>query len=316
MCTTPQLVQSKPFELKQVKRIAGGGGHTFILDENGRLYACGWNHKGQLGITSTKDAFEFVEVPTFVSSVVEIACGWDSSAAIDCDGNVYVWGSNAFGQLGFEKRTKPFSNSPIGLELPLDRKPAKLCFGLQYLCILCTDNVIYFVGRIKFSDKCTVIIHKNVEFHELNQTNLPLIDHISSGTQHVVFASNQTRAVSGIGGNRFDQCQNINFDSNFRKLCSGWTHNGVLTNGGNVFLYGRNTYGQLAHDDVSSTNLVELNCDDEIVDDLHLGSEHGLVQTKCGNVRTWGWNEHGNCGNGSEINVFVSYSIPFTMSSY
>lgn len=298
-------MQSVPFKLKNVNQIVGGGGHTFILTANSRLYACGWNHKGQLGIGSTKDLAEFIEVPNFCSAIVKIACGWDSSAVIDADGALYVWGSNAFGQLGMQKKSLPFSDVPIALELPLNRKPAKICFGLQYLCILCTDNVIYFVGRIKFSDKCTSIVHNNVEFHELNQKNQLSFDHIASGANHIVFASNQTRTVNGIGDNRFNQIQNVIVDGEIRKLCSGWSHNGVLTNDGKVLLYGRNTYGQLAHIDVCVTNSMQLNCDDEFIVDLHLGSEHGLIQTKSGNVRTWGWNEHGNCGNGNEVNVYV-----------
>lgn len=304
MCTTPQLVESVPFELKNLCRIAAGGGHTIALNVGGRLYVCGWNHKGQLGTGSTKDVSEFVEGPAFGSAIVEIACGWDSSAAIDADGVLKVWGSNAFGQLGFDKKSMSLSNVPIALELPHNRTPATVRFGLQYLCILCTDNVIYFVGRIKFGDKCTRTVHKGVEFHELNVRNSLPIDHIASGAYHIVFASNESGTVSGIGDNRFNQIQSVTVDGKIRKLCSGWTHNGVLTNDGNVFLYGRNTYGQLGRNDVSITNLVQLNCDDD-VNDLHLGSEHGLLQTKSGNVRTWGWNEHGNCGNGNEINVCV-----------
>lgn len=305
MCTTPQLVQSVPFKLKTLHRIAGGGGHIVALNADGRLYACGWNHKGQLGTGSTKDVSELVEGPVFGSPIIEIACGWDSSAAIDVDGVLYVWGSNAFGQLGFDKKSKSFSYVPIALELPHNRTPAKVCFGLQYLCILCSDNVIYFVGRIKFGDECTTTVHKEVEFHELNERNRPPIDHIASGAYHIVFASNESQKVTGIGDNRFNQIQSVTVDGKVHKLCSGWTHNGVLTNDGEVFLYGRNTYGQLACEDVSITSLVQLNCDDEVVNDLHLGSEHGLLQTKSGNVRTWGWNEHGNCGDGNELNVCV-----------
>lgn len=305
MCTTPQLVELVPFELENVERIAGGGGHTLALLKNGQLYACGWNHKGQLAIGGTKDVSKFVEVPRFCSSIEEIACGWDSSAVIDANGTLYVWGSNAFGQLGFDKKSKPFSDVPQTLELPLGRRPAAICFGLQYLCILCTDNVVYFVGRIKFGNECSSMGHKNIEFHELIQKSPLTIDHIASGTSHVVFASNKTKTVSGVGDNRFNQIQSIEFDEEIRKLCSGWSHVGVLTRDGNVFLYGRNTYGQLAHNDVSVTKLVQLKCDNEIVDVLHFGSEHGLIQTRSGNVKCWGWNEHGNCGNGSEINAYV-----------
>jgi len=36
---------------------------------------------------------------------------------------------------------------------------------------------------------------------------------------------------------------------------------------------------------------------------IHMGAEHGLLRTTAGEVYTWGWNEHGNCGNNSTENV-------------
>lgn len=303
-------MRSVPFKLKHVQRIFGGGGHAFVLNSNGRLYACGWNHKGQLGIGHTKDVCEFVEVPVFCSEIIEIFCGWDSTAAIDGDGNLYVWGSNAFEQLGPTKRSKPYSTVPMSIELPHNRKASKVSFGLQFLSILCTDDVIYFVGRIKFTNECSSFVHKHVEFHELKRSNMPSVDHIASGNYHTVYASSDAKMVSGVGDNRYNQIESIALDEEIRKLCSGWTHTGVLTTEGNVYLYGRNTYGELGHSDATATGLVQLNCGDEFVEDLHLGSEHGLIQTESGTVRTWGWNEHGNCGHGDEVNVYVLSLVP------
>lgn len=36
--------------------------------------------------------------------VTEVACGWDSSLAVTKDGELFVWGSNAYGQLGLPKK--------------------------------------------------------------------------------------------------------------------------------------------------------------------------------------------------------------------
>lgn len=38
---------------------------------------------------------------------------------------------------------------------------------------------------------------------------------------------------------------------------------------------------------------------------IRLGAEHGLAVSESGKVFTWGWNEHGNCGNGSTDNVYL-----------
>lgn len=89
-----------------------------------------------------------------------------------------------------------------------------------------------------------------------------------------------------------------------KKIQSGWTHNGLQTDSGKIWLWGRNTYGQLADEniDISEKTLL-LNGTANNIDSFSLGSEHGLAVTVEGQVFTWGWNEHSNCGNGNVENV-------------
>lgn len=302
-CTSPHRLETIPFEPQKVREIAGGGAHVLVLDSERRLFACGWNHRGQLGVNSTEDLQTFVEIPAVSDKeVVELACGWDTSAAIDSSGRLFVWGSNAFGQLGLCPSTVPFATLPTELHLPDDRKASRISFGLRFLCILCTDSTIWFVGRIKFRNRCAVTTDKGAEFLRLLYDQSFGAKHISCGANHVAIA-NET-SVIGFGCNKFGQTEEVHLESEIVCLRSGWTHSAALTDDGRVFLYGRNTYGQLGHGDALQTKLVQLNCD-EVVEELHLGSEHGLIRTGSGKLMTWGWNEHGNCGNGSEQNVCV-----------
>lgn len=314
MCTTPQHIKSYPFDVENIVKIeGGGGGHVMVLTKSREIYACGWNHRGQLGINNTQNSFHFVKVPLDDVEIVDIACGWDSSAAIDQNGQLYLWGSNAFNQLGLCAKTMPFTTKPVPVELPWLQKAKKISFGLRYLCILCEDNDVYFLGRFKFFSGYTSMMFKDAEFWELNDIALPLIDHLSSGSNHIVYASNLSRTVNGYGDNKFNQINCIELKSEIKCLRSGWAHNGALTEDGHVFLWGRNTYGQLASDNTTNTDLVQLNCNDHI-EDFQLGSEHGCALTRKGDVLTWGWNEHGNCGNGNEQNVYVNLFLIYLFS--
>lgn len=274
-----------------------------LLTKDQRLFACGWNHKGQLGNKSTQRSNKFVEVPhSEARQIADISCGWDSSAAIDSNGNLFVWGSNAFGQLGFTKKALSFSLVPVQLHLPDGRKAKQICFGLRFLCILCTDGTLFVTGRFKETQRFDLIKGDNTELLQLRDCPVPLVQQISAGNNHITLASENL--VNGIGDNRFDQCQSVQLESNVRQLKSGWSHNAALTSDGKVFLYGRNTYGQLAHERVEETNVVQLECENRI-NEVHLGSEHGLAACEDGSCLTWGWNEHGNCGNGNEENVYA-----------
>lgn len=271
--------------------------------ENGNLYGCGWNHKGQLGIGNQNDVSSFVEIHinNFNNSKISyIACGWDSSAAVTDDGLLYVCGSNAFGQLGFNKKDSPIISTLTKLDLPFCEKVKNVTFGLRYICILTNENNVYLAGRVKFSNKCDVIEHNNCEFLRLNM-NLKEIRHLASGSNHIVYYCDDDKKVIGVGDNKFNQCVERYFDENVIQLECGWTHNGVLTADDTIKLWGRNTYGQLGNSRKDETNLGELNCKGVVR--LHLGSEHGMVLTKQGTIYTWGWNEHGNCGNGGVDNL-------------
>lgn len=65
LCMTPQRLSKCSFVPQLVRCIRGGGGHVLILDSNGRLHACGWNNRGQLGLNSDDECHsEFSMVPT------------------------------------------------------------------------------------------------------------------------------------------------------------------------------------------------------------------------------------------------------------
>lgn len=64
MCTTPQQLKKYSFTPTSVRSIKGGGGHVLVLDACGRVHACGWNNRGQLGLDSERSCLsEFKAIP-------------------------------------------------------------------------------------------------------------------------------------------------------------------------------------------------------------------------------------------------------------
>ena len=62
---------------------------------------CGWNKDGQLGLSSQDvDATTFHPLANFPYKVTKVSCGWSHTLALSESGEVFAWGSNAFGQLG------------------------------------------------------------------------------------------------------------------------------------------------------------------------------------------------------------------------
>lgn len=305
MCTTPTKISSNTsVELNEIVKIRCGGGHILILDKNNQLHACGWNNKGQLGLDSIADSYLIAALPGLNARIIDMACGWDSSAAIDENGQLYVWGSNAFEQLGLSaKKTVSHFKTPVALNLPSNEKVQKVSFGLRFMCIFCDCGTVYVTGRWKYTEQFDTVCHNDTNFYRL-LPNHSKITQISTGSNHIV-CIDDSNSVIGFGDNKFNQREKQSLEKErVKSLHSGWTHNGILTENGNVYLWGRNSYGQLGCSKIEvSSCLSKLEGIEGKITKLHLGSEHGMIVTDNGTVYTWGWNEHGNCGNGNETNV-------------
>ncbi|XP_068151479.1 secretion-regulating guanine nucleotide exchange factor isoform X2 [Drosophila tropicalis] len=330
LCMTPQRVGKLSFVPQLVRRIRGGGGHVLILDNNGRVHACGWNNRGQLGLDSTEECHsEFTMIPTeyFEEVPVEtISCGWDISGAITLTKRLYVWGSNAFQQLGICQRGFMAVRRPMPVRLPRDELAQRISFGLRHCAVLTEDNKIYVFGRLRIMDPppielditATCLHRCNTMKIQVHNPNEMRILSLSSGQHHMLLkcldtsttAANGggTRRILCLGDNKFGQSNAFVFEHDVRQLAVGWTHNVAVLRNDTILSWGRNCYGQLGTGSFTEQQAIpqplHLQLDDgETPARIHMGAEHGLMRTTGGQIYTWGWNEHGNCGNNDTENL-------------
>ena len=79
------------FGNKKVTQVACGYVHTLALTEEGHVYGCGNNSRGQLGTGNRSASIFFVKISEFNGfdcKVVSVACGTVTSYALDTEGNV------------------------------------------------------------------------------------------------------------------------------------------------------------------------------------------------------------------------------------
>lgn len=121
-----------------VKKITGGAGHSIILTDKGKVYSCGLNNRGQAGAPEgIKYLTKFEKILELEDEViVDVACGWDSSIAINTRGDLFAWGSNAFGQLGVDSPNALYTPTKVNDTLdPI----IKIAMGLRH-SVLVTDR--------------------------------------------------------------------------------------------------------------------------------------------------------------------------------
>uniref|UniRef100_A0A1B6LKJ4 RCC1-like domain-containing protein n=1 Tax=Graphocephala atropunctata TaxID=36148 RepID=A0A1B6LKJ4_9HEMI len=312
--------------LENVVAVAGGGGHTLVLDSNGSVLGAGSNSHGQLADSShnTTVLVRLQGLQEF--SVTGVECGWDSSYAITRTGSVVAWGSNKYGQLGVSKEKVVTTKHPVVLDTPTIMQ---ISAGLRHTAMVSSDGHVLTCGQASRGQLGVIGADGNVPKTDCDSLvrveGVEDVCQVACGQHHTLALTADGR-VYGWGDNRRGQLGQgphhiptphlITTCEPGATIKAGWTHSAVLS-GGKLTTWGRNSYSQLGH-----------SCDQERVDrptqltdlrgvaQLELGSEHNLALLDNGEVWTWGWNEHGNCGTGTVENVAVPQlvNLPSSMS--
>jgi alpha-tubulin suppressor-like RCC1 family protein len=86
--------------------------HTMVLKNDGTLWSCGYNNKGQLGIGTTTNTNTLAQVGS--STWSKVRCGRWHTLALDSNGSLWAWGDNSYGQLGDGTTTNRLVPNLIG----------------------------------------------------------------------------------------------------------------------------------------------------------------------------------------------------------
>jgi len=93
------------------KQLSCGNRLTAAIKQDGTLWCWGYNAEGQLGDNTVVDKSSPVQTITGGTNWKQVSCGLYFTAAIKTDGTLWMWGRNAYGQLGRNSLT--FISSPI-----------------------------------------------------------------------------------------------------------------------------------------------------------------------------------------------------------
>ncbi|XP_033102974.1 RCC1 domain-containing protein 1-like [Anneissia japonica] len=98
----------RPILLGRVCHVTCGKDHVLFLTESGEVYSYGIGSRGQLGHgqPDSEKSPRVVEALQGIT-VSAVSCGGWHSAALSGIGDVYIWGWNESGQIGFAMKPKP-----------------------------------------------------------------------------------------------------------------------------------------------------------------------------------------------------------------
>jgi alpha-tubulin suppressor-like RCC1 family protein len=125
--------------------IAAGENHSLALDRNGRAWAWGYNHWGQLGNGSTTNSLvpAAVTMPSGVEFTA-IAAGVHS-IAVDNSGQAWGWGYNRDGELG--DGTTEDRSTPVRVRMPAGVHFTGITAGADFTVALDQDGHAWSWGH-------------------------------------------------------------------------------------------------------------------------------------------------------------------------
>lgn len=323
-CDRPKEVHFDGGDLGEVAHFSGGGGHSVAVGRRGQLWACGWNAKGQLGLGHRRDAVQF-EAVNSAPVIVAASCGWDFTVVVDDTGLAHGCGSNVFGQLGVregDENSAVFATTDRFMPIPGLSDVTSVACGLRHTVFLDSSGRIFGCGSNK---KCQLSGAKCNNLANPVQVRIPgdvSVTQIAAG-QYYTLALAKDGRLYGFGDNKHGQLCGLErgtiatptaliLDSPVQKFEAGWTHVACLMADDRVATFGRNNYFQLGRSESLSMGVDN----GRRFRDICSGSEHCLaVDGESGTLMSWGWNEHGNCGNGSTVNVPSPAAVPLPTSA-
>lgn len=261
-------------------KVAAGHFHTVALDQQGHVWSCGKNNRGQCGTgaQSEKNVRELTRIDALKSKrITEIAAGAEHSLALCEEGNVYAWGCSAYGRLGIGRISwfRGYNESVPRLVRDVSgTRMIQICAGhLTSACVDETGQAYTFgygrhwqLGRVDDVDTWTP-----APVQELHS-----ISHISMGGMHaaaitstgtlLVWGTNDSGALGlGVRGPPAAKrpVQNVLEGLEFTSVSCGWRHTAAISEAGILYTWGwggflgssgseeDSTGGQLGHGGVS-----------------------------------------------------------------
>ncbi|XP_065203176.1 X-linked retinitis pigmentosa GTPase regulator-like [Planococcus citri] len=250
----PSCVKSlKP---EKVKHVACGRVHTVFTTENGKVYSCGCNTDGQLGIGDS-EMLDYVALPMFVTEledeIIQVSAGSQHSALLTAKGTVYVWGSNSDGQLGLVQSDVSIYADPTQLNIP--ETIVQVNCGYYHTGFVTDSGDLLLCGNCE-NGKLGINDHDQKEQWIPTKTSIPAkIISVACGSHHTI----------------------------------------ALTDNGKCYVCGDNTYGQSGLDDVSSTEKwTEVSLlSDLFITHVSAGESHSMFLTDGGMLYACGDTRYG-----------------------
>jgi len=292
-----------------IAAISAGSYHTCALTDVGGVKCWGSNFYGQLGNGSTTESHVPVDVFGMSSGVAAISLGRYHTCALTTAGGVKCWGLNSDGQLGDGTTTD--SLAPVDVS-GLTSGVLAISAGDRFGCAITANRGLKCWG-INTSGQLGDGT-KIGRLEPVDVTNMTTgVKAISTGAAHTC-ALTTGGAVKCWGWNKSGELGNgqntqsslpvdvTGMASGMKAVQVGEAHTCAVSDGGAVYCWGGNKYGQLGNGTLANSNLpIAVTGLPSGVKRISADYRHTCVTTSTNGVKCWGWNPSGMLGDATVL---------------
>uniref|UniRef100_A0A5B6ZHI1 Uncharacterized protein n=1 Tax=Davidia involucrata TaxID=16924 RepID=A0A5B6ZHI1_DAVIN len=158
---TPRQVTSG-LGARRVKAIAAAKHHTVVATEVGEVFTWGSNREGQLGYTSVDTQPTPRRVSSLRSKIVAVAAANKHTAVVSESGEVYTWGCNKEGQLGYGTSNSASNYTPRVVEYLKGKVFIGVAAAKYHTIVLGADGEVFTWGHRLVTPR-RVVITRNIK---------------------------------------------------------------------------------------------------------------------------------------------------------
>ncbi len=319
---TPVRVCNFVIESPYSVEIAAVGNYfSIVIDKtDGSIWSWGFNTQGQLGDNSVlcKSVPASIQGSKKTFCKIGVGGGNDFLLAIDNTGQVWAWGNNNNGQLG--------DNSVISRRTPVSIQGSKKTFssitiGAKHTIAIDNNYVLWgwgynFYGQLGVNS--TVSRRTPVSIQGAKKT----FCQIKSGNNHTVGIDKNGQIWGwgynfygqlGVNSTASDRCTPVSIQGAKKTFCqitAGRNHTIGIDKNGQVWGWGRNGYGQLGDNSITSRlTPISLLGAKKTFCKINSGADQTIGIDKNGQVWSWGINLLGALGDNSVVSRRTPVSI-------
>jgi alpha-tubulin suppressor-like RCC1 family protein len=290
------------------KQVSAGFVHTAAIKTDGTLWLWGNNNYGRLGDNSITHRSSPVQTISGGTNWKQVGGGGTNTAAIKTDGTLWAWGLNQKGQLGDNSTTS--RSSPVQTVSGGTNWKQVSVGGNQHTAAIKTDGTLWMWGNNYFGrlgDNSTTDRSSPVQT-VAGGTNWK---QVSAGGYHT--AAIKTDGTLWMWGKNSDghlgdssithrssPVQTVSAGTNWKQVAGGQNHTTAIKTDGTLWLWGRNSYGQLGDNTRTNTSSpIQTIAGGTNWKQVACGQAHTTAIKTDGTLWAWGINSYGQLGDNS-----------------